>query len=106
MGEDKDIAEDDMVDTATTNVSSKSGVNLHLQVVIRDKYAREDLKVISWKKKTPLPSLADLKSYSYQEIGREGSYIYIIENGIDPGAPVRSPSPTICTLLHANQSDR
>ncbi len=106
MVEDTDIAEDDMVDTATTNASSHSGVNLHRQVVIRDKYAREDLKVISWKEKTPLPSLADLKSYSYREIGREGSYIYVIENGIDPGAPVRSPSPTICTLLHTYQSDR
>jgi len=106
MVEDTNIAEDDMLDISTTDTSSHSAVDLHLHTVIRDKYAREDLRVISWPDKTPLPSLADLKSYSYQRMGRESSYIYVIENGIDPGAPVRSPSPAICTPLHAYLLDR
>lgn len=97
MVEDKHIADDDMLDSSTIDTSSHGAVDLHLHTVIHDKYAREDLKVISWPEKIPSPSLTDLKTYSYQELGREGSYIYVIENGVDPGAPVRSPSPTICT---------
>ncbi len=90
-----------MVDPSTTKTSSYSPVDLHLHTVIRDKYAREDLEVISWPDKNPKPDLADLKSYSYRETGRESSYIYIIENGVDSTALVRYSSREIYIILHA-----
>lgn len=106
MVEHRNIVEDDMLDTSTKDTSSHSAVDLHPHTVIRDKFAGEDLRVISWPDKSPSPSLTDLKSYSYREEGRGRSFIYVIENGIDPRAPVRSPSPVICTQMYAYLSDR
>jgi hypothetical protein len=99
MAEDRDVFEDDLLEPSTRDISLSSAFNIRPDTVVRDEDAQEDLKVISWPNKTPSPSLADLRSYSYRELGREGSYIYLIENGIDPGAPVRSPALTTYTRI-------
>jgi len=42
------------------------------------------LRVVSWPPNPEGVQLADLKSYAFEEEGGENTFIYVIENGIEP----------------------
>ena len=54
--------------------------------VLRQRNAPLDLKVVSW---APDTLFGDLSSYCFEKVSGDDTYIYIIENGLNPKNSVR-----------------
>ena len=68
----------EMLSDITSSTDNLTGVNMQDD-------APSDLDVVSWARGEPFSSL---KGYAYDASAGLNTYVYIIENGIDPDHPV------------------
>ena len=70
--------------------------------VMRESNPPEDLKVVSWPPNPQGVQLGDLQYYAFDERGGEGTFIYVIDSGIEPKNPVSLTFKSILSLLIPN----
>ena len=68
--------------------------------IIRQLNAPQDLKLVSWPPRPPGIQLRDLKSFAYDDEGGDDTYIYLIENGIEPKNKASGPAVEDVLKLH------
>lgn len=79
---------DSDISHAEIEIAPRDFTNLSIADTMRQSNAPVDLKVVSWSPDPPGIRLEDLKSYTFEDTGGDDTYVYLIENGIEPQNPV------------------
>lgn len=75
----------DVNGTASTQIITWTNPNS----IVRQTSAPQDLDVVSWPKDVKMPFWSKMPGYDFDTSYGVGTFIYIIDNGIEPNDPVK-----------------